>query len=110
MKIKDKASELYEDDAKEARRDTEPYAMWSFVLSIAPFFVFFIPFVNFIIPLLPLASIVLGIVSLNRDFSEFSGRGFSIAGIIISSIEIILAVLILIVLGHPPIYLLNSFV
>lgn len=102
--MKDKAQELYAKKraGKEVQKELEPFAMWSFILSIAPFlsvFGLWIPLLNILIGLLllpaPILSIALGIASFSRigGRKKYYGKGFAIAGIVISLLEIGIGIL-----------------
>ena len=96
----DKAQELYnKSKAKKAiEKELDAFSMWSFILSFAPFyslFMFAVPLLNVIgfVLLVPtlIVSIILGILSfgrINKDNKKY-GKGFSIAGIVISTISLL---------------------
>lgn len=99
----DKAQEFYtgQKASKEAKREIHPYSLWSFLLSISllwGIFLILIPIMNIVFAILVLialiASIVFGILSfekINQNPHKYWGKGFSIAGITISVIQILVA-------------------
>lgn len=101
----DKAQEFYKSQkaSKEAKREIHPYSLWSFLLSISllwGIFLILIPIMNVIFVLLVvlalIVSIVFGILSfekINQNPQKYWGKGFSIAGITISSIQILVAII-----------------
>ena len=65
-------------------------AKWSFTLSLIPFILLIVPRLFIFTPLLDLLSIFLGVFSLVRiKKSRLRGRGFAIAGIIISFLTLL---------------------
>lgn len=102
----DKAQELYKrkKNLKYAvEKKLDEFAMWSFILAVAPFlslFMVFVPVVNVLFAFLlvpsPILGIIFGVVGLSRiemDERMLYGRGFAVAGIVISVLQICLGVL-----------------
>ena len=104
----DPAQELYSKSkaAKEIQKDVDPYAMWSFILPFCIFPVAFFPFLNIMaFFLFPVISIILGIVGIVKINSEkkTKGKGFAIAGIVLSSLWILLIVVgVIFIMNYPP--------
>ena len=101
--IDDPAQIFYKEKNKglDLEREIDPYAMWAFVLSLGFLYPFIIPvFGIFVMPFCPFVSLALGIISLDRikKRKDLKGKGFAIAAIIISSIQILIG-LFAIVLG-----------
>lgn len=103
----DKAQQLYSEKkvGKEIEKQLESFAMWSFVLSIAPlgsFLFLLIPILNILFILFlfvaPILSIIFGIIGLKNvgENKKFYGNGFAIAGIIISILEFFICILVII--------------
>ncbi len=100
--MEDKAQEFYKKSnaQKIIKKELDSFAMWSFLLSIAPILILF-PIINFIIfiiwPILLIISITLGFLSIGRIKKNKLkyGKGFAISGIIISFILIILSLIFL---------------
>ncbi len=97
----DKAQELYSKSKanKEVQKELHPLAMWSFILSIAPFigFVlyFFIPFLIILIPISFIVSFIFGVIALFKvsdNKKRYYGKGFAISGIIISSLSLFIGI------------------
>jgi len=96
--MKDKAQELYEKKKTtvSSKKDMDQKAMISFILSLAPLWsltVIWIPFVNMLLIAFlivsPILSIIFGILSISEfDEKKHFGKGFAIAGIIISVLQI----------------------
>ena len=100
--IDDPAQIFYKEKNKglDLEREVDPYAMWAFVLSLGFMYLFMIPFIGALfIPFCPFVSLVLGIMSLDRikKRKDLKGKGFAIAAIIISTIQILIGLLILVV-------------
>jgi len=78
--IKDPAQELYEKKNKklDLEREVDSYAMWGFILSL---FSIYIGFVS----LLALILSIIGLSRITKDNTK-KGKGFAIAGIVISCI------------------------
>jgi hypothetical protein len=68
----------------------DPFAKWSFTLSMVPFMLLIYPRLFIFTPLLCLASMILGIFSLIRiRNSRMRGKGFAIAGMAISFLMVV---------------------
>jgi hypothetical protein len=93
----DRAQDLYDKKNKkmDLEREFDNYALISFFMSIGWPFVIAFPFIGFLSILLPPVSIVLGAMSLKkiRVDKKLKGRGFAIAGIIISSLTLFFMIL-----------------
>jgi len=100
----DPAQEFYrEKNAKyDLDRDVDSYAMWGFFLSWAPaIFLLGFPPALVLVPFFCLASILVSILSLVRikDNKKLKGKGFAIAGIVISFVILIIIVLLVSFVG-----------
>ena len=100
--IEDPAQVFYKEKNKDLdlEREVDPYAMWAFALSFGFIYTSMIPFIGLLIaPVCPFVSVIFGIMSLNRikKRKDLKGKGFAIAAIIISGIEILIGLLILMI-------------
>lgn len=98
---KDFAQDLYEnkDEFKDFKKEIHPFSFWSFILSTSSiwgFFLFFIPFLNFIffffVFICFFVSLILGVLSfdkISQNKEKYTGVGFSVAGIILSSLQLV---------------------
>ncbi|MGM5480749.1 MAG: hypothetical protein ACQESC_04800 [Nanobdellota archaeon] len=101
MALQDKSEELYKkkNEKLDLNRDVEPFAMWSFILSLAPIAIIVVPFINLVLVATPFASIVTGIIGIrkcNKNTKKYKGKGFAIAGLVIGLVEILIGVLAII--------------
>lgn len=96
----DPAQKLYKESkaAKEIKVEIDSYAMWSFGLSLGPVFSLMLSVLAFIVAPFVLigliVSVILGILSISRinQNKKLKGKGFAIAGITLSSLQILFGI------------------
>lgn len=94
-KLEDKAAGMYKkkNKASGTSKDVDSVTTWGFVLSLIGIYFMFLFFIGAIFGI---ASIILGIVGLNRikNNKNLKGKGFAIAAIVIGTIEVLVVLLI----------------
>jgi len=76
------------------------FAKWAFTLSLVPFILLIYPKLFIFTPLLDLVAIFLGVISLVRiRKSRQKGKGFAIAGIVISFLTLLTIIGVVIYVG-----------
>ncbi|MBD3164680.1 DUF4190 domain-containing protein [Candidatus Woesearchaeota archaeon] len=90
--VEDPAQKLYRERSRslDLDRDVDRFAMWAFFFSIAlPLSIFFWPIIVITV-FFPFIGMVLSIIALSRiRKNKAKGRGFAVAALILSVVEII---------------------
>lgn len=76
-----------------------PMALTGFILALSGLFLFWIPYIGWLLPIAGLIFSIVGTSQVKKSGGAYTGKGLAVAGIIISSVALLIMILVIVIAG-----------